>query len=409
MTTAGNTDPVDRVPARIAWTASPSITLTYLADDDALLVDVLPGTSRAEVDRHGGLSIGLDGGDPLALPVCVCLVGFASTRGPAARLAREYLGEEIWRHATGLPTDADSDTWFVLTESAKTDALARWAAFAHREFGDVAGLRTLALPAAGKVRDVFISHAQEDRAVMTAFAEQLAEAGLDVFMDDTSRPRPDALASAKVFLAYSSATHPRLPAGLWSLLAAHRAAGAHGHRVLTVDPDTAPRGEVDLLHRVRESVALVDAPFGPTGDDVGADGFVGRLAELVRVHEALRDDGSVVLVRGADGIGKTSLVERYAALFRAVFPGGVHWTGRWARAATTPRPWPATTPRCGGWRWRCASRWRAWSGDACAGWWPTTSTPWAGACCGWSTTCRPTWPPRPSTSSSSRPATSARC
>jgi tetratricopeptide (TPR) repeat protein len=107
--------------------------------------------------------------------------------------------------------------------------------------------------------------------------------------------------------------------------------------------DTAGLARLDqaVAERVRElpgplgEVApLVPARWLPT-QGLGSTRFVGRLAEMWRLHSALhpettrltegRTGPAVVQLRGLGGIGKTLLAEEYALRFGAAYPGGVFW------------------------------------------------------------------------------------
>ena len=111
-----------------------------------------------------------------------------------------------------------------------------------------------------------------------------------------------------------------------------------------------------LAIRIADRIAELDGAFGSLpvpgparwygglGWEGGSNRFVGRLAELWRVHDLLhRTTGlagpgqagrSVALVSGFGGVGKSLLAAEYAHLFASQYPGGVVWL---SASATTSR------------------------------------------------------------------------
>lgn len=228
-----------------------------------------------------------------------------------------------------------------------------------------------------RAHDVFLSFSWADVADVDPIDAALRQAGLSVFRDSRGIAEFDgisaeltaALASAKVLVAYYSATFPTRPACQWELTTAFVAAQRHGDprlRVLTVNPEPnaahlAPVELVDaryfvrpgnaaertrLAGLVRERVLAAAGPLGPPPDraDPGLPAriqrtgpFVGRFPQLWQVHSALHNNDfpasttptgcPVAVVRGIAGVGKSSLAARYAFLFRDAFPGGRYWTG----------------------------------------------------------------------------------
>ncbi|MER6667807.1 AAA family ATPase [Amycolatopsis japonica] len=75
-------------------------------------------------------------------------------------------------------------------------------------------------------------------------------------------------------------------------------------------------------------------PGAPADADLPArvrwsSGFVGRHPQLKAIHDVLSGDTSpaVLVITGGPGIGKSSLVAKYAHLHRNAYPGGIFWTG----------------------------------------------------------------------------------
>ncbi len=220
--------------------------------------------------------------------------------------------------------------------------------------------------------DVFLSFTWSDTAEVTALENALRAAGLRVFrdrgidrFDGVTEKLVSALAESKVLLAYYSRRFPSRYACQWELTSAFLAAQRFGdprRRVLVVNPEPdgdhvapveladaayfgRPRTEQDLARiadRVAEMVRAADAPLGAVRSTapllprlLRPRRFVGRYRQLWAVHSALhardlpattpRTSAALAVVRGAAGLGKTSLAEQYAFLFRDAFPGGVRW------------------------------------------------------------------------------------
>lgn len=231
------------------------------------------------------------------------------------------------------------------------------------------------------VYDVFLSYAHRDRARVDELYAALKERGLRVFRDEndiehfegiTARVR-DTLARSRVLLAFFSAIYPTRPACESELMAAFLAAQSQGdprERVLVVNPERDELG--GSVNEHIHPVELRDARFaipsaGPGcwgelaetiakhlehidhhplgGRSVlvpsygsplcGSPGFVGRLAELWRVHSAVCagdstlttgvEGPSVAQLVGIGGVGKSLLAQEYALRFAAGFPGGIYW------------------------------------------------------------------------------------
>ena len=222
--------------------------------------------------------------------------------------------------------------------------------------------------------DIFLSFTWADSAEVNALQEALEAAGLRVFRDKEIRrfegitERLDAaLGESKVLLAYYSRRFPTRYACQWELTTAFLAAQRLGdprRRVLVVNPESdgnhiapveledaayAGRPENDreravIVRRIAELVRAADTPLGSVRSTAPVlprllrpRRFVGRYRQLWAIHSALharelpattpRTSAALAVVRGIAGLGKTSLAEQYAFLFRDAFSGGVRWLG----------------------------------------------------------------------------------
>ncbi|MGW4671078.1 tetratricopeptide repeat protein, partial [Streptomyces sp. NPDC004324] len=223
--------------------------------------------------------------------------------------------------------------------------------------------------------EVFFSYPRADRTAVLPLVEALRAAGVSVFLDESGIDEFEgitdeirsALAGARLFVAYYSATYPTRPACQWELLTAFRAAIALGRaseRILVINPEsvvdhiqpvqlrdarygvtTGPDSTTRLVERIVARVAgspgcLGDAiaskrPLWRPLEHLGSERFVGRVDEFWQLHQALHafeylatQDGasaSQAVVMGLGGVGKTLLVEQYARRFAAFYPGGIYW------------------------------------------------------------------------------------
>lgn len=156
--------------------------------------------------------------------------------------------------------------------------------------------------------DVFLCSAPAADAIENA----LRTGGLRVFrdtgIDDFDMVKP-ALAGSRVLLVPCSRESTARTAQ--ALTAAFAAALRHGDpagRVLRTGGQSLP----DVVRRVRRAVAATDGPLGAS--------------VLWTVHSSLTAR-RVVLLRGLPGIGKTTLAEQYARVFREAVGGTVLRTG----------------------------------------------------------------------------------
>ncbi|HEY3466186.1 MAG TPA: tetratricopeptide repeat protein [Amycolatopsis sp.] len=222
--------------------------------------------------------------------------------------------------------------------------------------------------------DIFLSFTWADSVEVNALQDALEAAGLRVFRDreierfeGITEKLDAALAGSKVLLAYYSRRFPTRYACQWELTSAFLAAQRLGdprRRVLVVNPESdgnhiAPieledaayagrprndRERAKTVERVAEMVRAATTPLGAVRSTapllprlLRPRRFVGRYRQLWAIHSALharelpattpRTSAALAVVRGFAGLGKTSLAEQYAFLFRDAFPGGVRWLG----------------------------------------------------------------------------------
>lgn len=222
--------------------------------------------------------------------------------------------------------------------------------------------------------DIFLSFTWADSVEVNALQDALEAAGLRVFRDKEIQrfegitERLDAaLAESKVLLAYYSRRFPTRYACQWELTSAFLAAQRLGdprRRVLVVNPESdgnhiapveledaayasRPKNDQERAVTVKRIAELVRAAGTPLGSVrstapvlprlLRPRRFVGRYQQLWAIHSALharelpattpRTSAALAVVRGFAGLGKTSLAEQYAFLFRDAFPGGVRWLG----------------------------------------------------------------------------------
>jgi tetratricopeptide (TPR) repeat protein len=228
--------------------------------------------------------------------------------------------------------------------------------------------------------DVFLSftRASPGAAEQAARLENaLVRKGLRVFRDvlidefaGITAELVNALAGSKVLVAYYTREYPGRYACQWELTAAFVAAQREGdprRRVLVVNPEvspahirpveladakyaTTPHSDVELdqlASRIAERVAEAHGPLGASphpvdrarlpADVLAPRRLVGRYPEMWEVHTALHAmdlpgvhkpaPEPAIVVTGLSGMGKSSVVARYAYLYRDAYPGGVFWIG----------------------------------------------------------------------------------
>jgi tetratricopeptide (TPR) repeat protein len=238
------------------------------------------------------------------------------------------------------------------------------------------------------VSDAFLSytHHDGDSELADALYAAVEDAGVSVFrdvreireFDPLSRDIAAALADARILVALYSPTYPLRRGCQWELTSAYIAAEQAGwdptERVLVVTvADGGTRRAVDVhpstlaerlfgvldtadLPGSAEEIALalrahLDSPDleRPLGEGWaglaiprmsprqwrGSPRFVGRLAEMWRLHGALLPEGRVALggspapgvahQTGFGGVGKSLLAEEYALRFAGAYPGGLYW------------------------------------------------------------------------------------
>jgi hypothetical protein len=223
---------------------------------------------------------------------------------------------------------------------------------------------------------LFISYSRRNKEVVYPFAEALAAAGIDVWidrdeidpLDDFPARIRDGLAQCHALLAWyspeyrqSSYCQKELTAA-W--ICARRLTRNVLSRILAVNPESgvahialgdvgrqnylaAPRDAASLatcVECIREKLAglsgdfadvrgFAPPPWYPPPARQGSDRFVGRLREFWQIHTKLNsidiseheNAGAVVQLRGLGGVGKSLLATEYARRFAAAYPGGIHW------------------------------------------------------------------------------------
>lgn len=224
--------------------------------------------------------------------------------------------------------------------------------------------------------DVFFSYPHLDATEVEKIREALQTLGLNVWIDKSeirdyesiTHSIVEGLAKSKVLLAYYSLNYWRSRACQWELTAAFLAAQSEGDprkRVLIINPEekaehihpvelrdelfqTKFRDAESLEHlassvkthimkitNVIGEIHALNQPcwYGKKG--VGSNRFVGRLADMWKIHSGLHASGvpiitgscasPVVQIQGMGGVGKSLLAEEYALRYAAAFPGGVFW------------------------------------------------------------------------------------
>ncbi|CAM3802955.1 TIR domain-containing protein [Kibdelosporangium persicum] len=211
---------------------------------------------------------------------------------------------------------------------------------------------------------VFLSYTWTDEAAADLVEQALRARGLTVLrakdirlFDGITEKLRRELGSAAVLLAFYSRRYSIRYACQWELtkaLLAARRIGDPDDRVLVINPEPddlhiAPvelaeagclpwRGEPDIdrmADAVADRVRRADTPFGEVTGDEPHRGvprrFVGRYPEMWAIHSRLLGgrpprSHSVVVIEAPAGMGKTTLAEQYASVFRDAYPGGVVWT-----------------------------------------------------------------------------------
>jgi len=221
---------------------------------------------------------------------------------------------------------------------------------------------------------LFISYSRKNKAQVYPFAEALAAADIDVWIDceeiESLEDFPGrilkGLAQSHGLLAWYSPEYAQSSYCQKELTAAWICAQRQTRdvlsRILVVNPEesvahialgdvarqnymSAPRdmaSRAACIQSIRERLAGLSDDFGAVREfkrpnwypsqQQGSARFVGRMRELWAVHTALNPVGIsehesphvVVQVRGLGGVGKTLLAIEYARRFGASYPGGIH-------------------------------------------------------------------------------------
>ncbi|MCK9387384.1 MAG: toll/interleukin-1 receptor domain-containing protein, partial [Sulfuritalea sp.] len=223
---------------------------------------------------------------------------------------------------------------------------------------------------------VFLSYRRSEHARVLAVKQALDGAGVDAFLDteaidpldDFPKRIAQAIGASHVLLAWWSRDYAESDHCLAEFKLGWQHARRHGpnvgRRVWVLNPETGAghvtAGELDASNFLRPPAPGAEAawvqtllprladllPEGPLDDErgalaapgpqhpipIGAEHFVGRNAELMRIHslthppkigDAARD--VAVRTHGLGGVGKTELALQYARQFCAAYPGGVFW------------------------------------------------------------------------------------
>jgi predicted NBD/HSP70 family sugar kinase len=116
-----------RLATRIAWHEHTVVRLRHLAEDDALIVEILP--LEPETDRivDDLLCIEFDGTDSERFPTSLCLTAFrAQPHSPAAQAARHLLGETLCRAADEMVLNGEAEREVPLDESVRDSRVRTW-------------------------------------------------------------------------------------------------------------------------------------------------------------------------------------------------------------------------------------------------------------------------------------------
>jgi predicted NBD/HSP70 family sugar kinase len=125
---------------RTAWYEHPVVHLRYIAEDDALIVDILPLPPVRDRVVADCLCIEFDGDDPEALPTSLCLTGFtARPTSDAARCARHLLGSTLYEAALDLVREGADERAIHLLRSVRDSRVRTW----RRLTGLVIGIEIL--------------------------------------------------------------------------------------------------------------------------------------------------------------------------------------------------------------------------------------------------------------------------
>jgi tetratricopeptide (TPR) repeat protein len=234
------------------------------------------------------------------------------------------------------------------------------------------------------VFDLFLSYRRSDAPRAQPMLDALQALGVSFWRDtreiedfgSVQQAINDGLTNSRALLVWYSGSYNASRACQWELTAGYLAAqadaataGGPRRRIFVVNPESgsghihlpelfdqqylsAPApGDAAALQQLAERLhaALAQVPVQALGAlraftqpswypyaTPGSNRFVGRLAEMWRIHAELQKDQAAMLtgsggkpglaqVRGAGGIGKSLLAEEYALRFGAAYPGGVFW------------------------------------------------------------------------------------
>jgi glucokinase len=119
--------------ARMVWSAAPSVRLHFHRDDDTLVAELVQADVADEVRVLDHLLVEFDGTDDDGLPTAVYLTGVqAAPASPAAEVAADLLGPEVWATATALVAGGTEAADVELTAEEAAARRACWRGLAAR-------------------------------------------------------------------------------------------------------------------------------------------------------------------------------------------------------------------------------------------------------------------------------------
>ena len=238
-----------------------------------------------------------------------------------------------------------------------------------------------------KMARLFISYSRKNKEQVYLFADALAAAGIDVWIDrEEIEPLDDfparireGLARSHALLAWYSPEYAQSSYCQKELTAAwicsQRLTRDVLSRIFILNPEetvthialgdvgrenylTVPTDEVTLaaiIEAIRKRMAGLSEDFAslhqftppewhPSAQQ-GSARFVGRLRELWLIHTALNPVGIseyenphvMAQLTGLGGVGKSLLAVEYARRFGAAYPGGIYWLRAYGHAGAAPR------------------------------------------------------------------------
>jgi predicted NBD/HSP70 family sugar kinase len=188
---------VRRLATRLAWYEHPVVRLRHIAEDDALIVEILPLEPAADRLVDDLLCIEFDGTDSEAFPTSLCLTGFtALPESAAAQAARHLLGETLCRAADEMVSDGVAERAVPLDESVRDSRVRAW----RRLTGLAIGIEVLP----GELRAVLVGADGEimerERRPQQAMSPEAVAAGVAALADDLCRRHRFLIVGSEVHL-----------------------------------------------------------------------------------------------------------------------------------------------------------------------------------------------------------------